>query len=489
MSKITLDIDEDIFLPKFFPLLNSDADIELLWGGRDSGKSHFKAQELLLKCLSDKYFRCILVRKVFEDIKDSQWQLLKDQAELMGIDQYFKFNSSPLEIKCLINSNRFIARGCDKPTKIKSISNPSHVWYEEGNQLTENDYITITTSLRSDHGTVKEYFTLNPESEVNYEEFWFYKYFFQKHFEKGEYSFEDIVEIKLPEGKSISLKIIANHSTYRDNPFCSPERIARHEQLKQTNPYYYQIFTLGLWGNRQTGGQFWKCYSPAKHIGKTVYNSQLPLHLTFDFNVNPYMSASVWQIDGKKTSKIDEIILSHPRNTSMAVCAEFERKYYSHDAGLFIYGDPGGLKQSTADETMVRVKEIDYSEFTKIMNQLSKYNPTSRVPRAYPPIKLRGDFINTIFESEFQGIQIIFGDNCKMTHAEYSNLKEASDGTTFKEKYKDEITGVTCERWGHVSDADSYFLTEAFREEFHSFRHGGKRLPIRLGKTVMKNSY
>ena len=321
MPKITLDIDEDVFLPKYRHLLTADTDIIFLWGGRDSGKSHQTVQQFLLECMSLPYFRCILVRKVFEDIKDSQWQSLKDQAEKWDIDKYFQFKVSPLEIVCILNGNKFIARGCDKPSKLKSISNPSHVWYEEGNQLTEEDHITISTTIRSDAGKVKERFTFNPECEINYEDFWLYKNFFKNHFEKGEYSFKDIVKIKLPNGSDTSLSIESIHSTYFDNEYATPERIARHEQLKQTNPYYYQIFTLGLWGNRQTGGQFWKCYSPTKHIGKVSYNPALPIHLTFDFNVNPYMSASVWQIDGKKTKKIDEIILSHPRNTSMAMCA------------------------------------------------------------------------------------------------------------------------------------------------------------------------
>lgn len=492
LPKITLDIDEDEFLPKFLPLWNSENDIDFLWGGRDSGKSQFTIQRLLLLCLREKYFRCILVRKVFEDIKDSQWQGLKDQAEKWEIDKYFQFNSSPLQITCLLNGNKFIARGCDKPSKLKSISNPSHVWYEEGNQITEQDHITISTTIRSNRGKVKEIFTFNPECENDYAEFWLYKNFFQSHYENGEYSFTDIRKIKLPDCNVIELKYQSIHSTYRDNKFVTPERIARHEQLKEINPYYYQIFTLGLWGNRQTGGQFYKCYSQSKHIGKAVYDKLLPLHLTFDFNVNPYMSASVWQIqDEKKARKIDEIILPHPRNTSMAVCAEFERRFMSHNAGLFLYGDPGGLKQSTADETFVRVKEKDYNEFNKIKIQLSKFKPQLRVSRVYPPVKLRGDFINTIFEIKFEGIEILFGENCKHTHAEYANLKEASDGTKHKEKYKDETTGVTCEKWGHISDGDDYFLTEAFRHELIKYQTGDSNVhQISGGKSILsQNTY
>lgn len=499
MQQPIIEIDEDVFLEPYRPLLDSKADIKFLWGGRDSGKSVFIAQKLLLECLKPKYFRCILVRKVFEDIKDSQWQLLKDWAEKWGIDKYFKFNKSPLEISCLLNGNKFIARGCDKPSKLKSISNPSHVWYEEGNQLTETDYITISTTLRSDENKVEEWFSFNPECEIDYEEFWLYKQFFKINFEKGVYSFDANITTQVDvlnnitltyEKKEIHLNYKSIHVTYKDNPYCSPERIARHEALKETNPYFYQVFTLGLWGNRQSGWQFYKCYVATKHLGKVTYTHLLPLHLTFDFNVNPHMTASIWQVNVKKAGKLDEIILPHPRNTSMAVCAEFERLFPAHNAGLCIYGDPSGLKQSTDVQTIVRVKEKDYNEFTLILNNLRKYNPALRVPRVYPPVKLRGDFINNIFQHNEGGIEIIFGDNCKRTHAEYVNLKEASDGTKHKEKYKDEITGVQCEKWGHISDGDDYFLTTCFKDEFYSYQTGGDKMHhFKGGRNTSRNSW
>lgn len=491
MPNLTIEIDEDVFLPVYKHLLYSDSDINFLWGGRDSGKSVFISQKLLLDCLQSKYFRCILVRKVYEDIKDSQWQLIKDWAERWGIDDYFIFNKSPLEIICKLNGNKFIARGCDKPTKIKSVANPSHVWYEEGNQLKEADYITISTSLRSNETKVQEWFSFNPECEDDYEDFWLYNQYFKNHFEKGTYSFTNTIKSSIDAWNAkkktytkqeVSIKYNSVHTTYHNNPYCSPERIARHEALKDTNPYYYLVFTKGLWGRRQSGGEAYKCYVPTKHIGMIKYNADLPLHLTFDFNVNPYMSASVWQVDGKKADKINEIILSHPRNTTLAVCSEFERIYPGHEAGLFIYGDPSGLKQSTAAETTVRVKEKDYSEYTRILSALKKYHPSLRVSRVYPPVTSRINFINTIFESNFSGIHIMFDESCKRTHAEYSNLKEASDGTKHKEKYKDEVTGVTCEKWGHISDGDDYFLTYCFATEFAEYQRGGKNTEIRTYK-------
>src|SRR5947209_5341485 len=153
MAVQELEIDEELFLPKYRHLLESEKlfDIDFMYGGRDSGKSRHVAQQLLMSCLSLDYFRCVLIRIVKYTIIGSQWQLLKDVAEQWGISHLFNSTVSPLEIRCL-NGNSFISRGCDEPGKIKSIANPSHCWIEEGNQLEHEDFIVVMSSLRSDYG-------------------------------------------------------------------------------------------------------------------------------------------------------------------------------------------------------------------------------------------------------------------------------------------------------------------------------------------------
>src|SRR5580704_17607992 len=115
-QKIKINIDEEVFLPVFRPLLNTKANINFLWGGRDSGKSFFIAQKLILDCLQLDYFRCILIKKTFESIKDSQWELIKNICADWNISHLFSFTVAPLEITCN-NGNKFIARGCDKTEK------------------------------------------------------------------------------------------------------------------------------------------------------------------------------------------------------------------------------------------------------------------------------------------------------------------------------------------------------------------------------------
>lgn len=502
IKPIEIEIDEEIFLPCYRHLREDDSFIRFLWGGRDSGKSHDVAMRKIVECLSAPYFREILVKKTSNSIKDAQWQTIKDIVADWGIDHLFHFTTHPLEITC-VNGNKFIARGCDDPGKLKSIRNPSGAWIEEGNQLNESDWIILLTTLRSDKGKVQIDVSLNPETEdVDYEDFYLYKNFFKEHIEKGEYNFRDSYTMTLPDKSVVRMTYSSTHTTYRDNPHCTPERIAMHESLKETNPYFYTIFTLGKWGRRTKGGEFYKCYSAEKHEVDIKlmpgfanasmlfpYNPDLALHMAWDFNVNPYVTCNIWQGKGKWAGKIAEILLEHPRNTNMAVCDEFERMFPNHKAGLFIYGDPGGLKQSTADETTVRVKEKDYSEFTKILTYLKKYRPELRVPRVYPPVKLRGQFINTIMQGGYNDIDLQFDIRCKRSAAEYANLKEDSDGTKFKEMYENENTGVRCQKWGHISDADDYFITQYFYDDFIKYQTSGVAPTIKSGKNVSRNTW
>jgi phage terminase large subunit len=155
---IEIEIDKEVFLPCYRHLHDDTGiDIDFVYGSRDSGKSRDTAQRLVLKCLSDDYFRHILARKTFNTIKDSQWQVIKDVVDDWKLNDFFTFTTNPLAITCS-NGNKFIARGFDDPHKIKSIQNPSGAWVEEGNELSADDWIILITSLRSNKGKDQDRF-------------------------------------------------------------------------------------------------------------------------------------------------------------------------------------------------------------------------------------------------------------------------------------------------------------------------------------------
>lgn len=288
MAELEIDLPEleEIINESFIPLFHNRDRYLLLWGGRGSSKSNFAAKKQIYECLSLPYFRGILVRDTYSSIKDSQYQTIKDIVKEWGLEQLFHFKENPLEIHC-VNGNSWYARGCDDVDKIKSIKDPSHVWYEEGNTISQEDFITITTSVRTLQAEyLQEIFSFNPECDGNPEDFWLYKMFLEGHNQKV---FTSELEIGLPSGEILVTKYTSHHSTYQDNRWCSPEFIAFLHQLEKIDPYFYDVYCKGLWGKKKNQNPFFLQFNDKKHISTSpFYDYRKQLIISLDFNLNPF---------------------------------------------------------------------------------------------------------------------------------------------------------------------------------------------------------
>lgn len=514
-TKVILPHWRKIINEKFIPLVNNKDRYLILYGSRGSSKSDFVAKKLIKRCLAEPYFRYILYRKTYNTIKDSQFQNIKDIVYEWGLQDLFTFTENPLSIKCY-NGNRFICRGGDEPKKLKSVKDPTGVWYEE-EIPEEGDFITITTSIRTKKcDYLQEIFSINPEVEGDYTEHWFWRRFFGVEAEDGswvskreELSFNDTTIVTIPslitfakdaDGRAIrdergepmtvinpahdvELTYTVHHSTYKDNRWIPDTFIAQLMKLAEQSEYYYLIYSLGLWANKKSGLLFYKLFDRAKNVIKLKeYQPSLALHLTFDFNVHPYVTLNVHQMQEKHVWQIDEITLASPKNTTAAACEEFINRYKGHVGGVFIYGDPAGLHEDTRSEK-------GFNDFTIISKSLAIFRPQTRYQRLAPPVVARGRFINDCFKNNYEGITIEVCENCRNTIADYTNLKEASDGTKYKVKVKDKNTGVTFEKYGHCSDANDYFYCVVFAQLFTKHMTIGVFNKPKTANHVSKSSY
>lgn len=463
----------------FIPLIDNTDRYLICWGGRGSSKSIFAAKKLIYRCLNDPYFRYILYRRTYNTIKDSQFQTIKDIVYDWGLQDLFVFNTSPLEIRCL-NGNKFICRGGDEPKKLKSIKDPTGVWYEE-EIPDEGDFITITTSIRTTKAKyLQEIFTINPEVEGDFQDHWFWNRYFK---DKNDGSFRDKTDIDLGDGKIYTMMYTSHHSTYLDNKWIPDSFIAQLLQLKKENPYYYTIYALGKWGNKTTGGNFWKFFDRANHTGIAKYDESRSIHLSFDFNVNPYMTCTVWQINDKAVCLIDEICLSSPKNTTEATCKEFISRYHNHGSGVFIYGDPSGKREDTRSEK-------GHNDFVIISRALSQYSPSMRTLNVAPSIEMSAKWLNAIFLRNDGGVSVLISDKCKKAIDDFIYVKEASDGTMAKTKVKDPETGISYEKYGHISDSFRYLMCFAFRSEYEKFQRGSSSFSnVASGKRTTRHGW
>lgn len=104
--------------------------IQILYGGSGSGKSDWKATELLLKCLLQPYCRVMFTRKVATSIRMSQFQLFKDLIKRYGFEPFFRV-SEDMRIVCTLTGNLLFASGLDDVSKITSIAGVTDIWMEE----------------------------------------------------------------------------------------------------------------------------------------------------------------------------------------------------------------------------------------------------------------------------------------------------------------------------------------------------------------------
>lgn len=310
----TLDFDYDVFLPKYRPMVLSEADINILWGGRDSGKSYFVAQLLVFRCLTDKYFKCILARKVQDTIRGSQYQMIKDIVHDWGVSNLFEFTQSPLEIRCK-NGNKFIAMGADAKGKAKGVANPTHLWGEEWNQVTEEEYLILSTTLRSNDTRVQEYWTFNPEADgIDFTKFWIYKYVGE------DYSDRFYTKKQLVDGEETEIYFHIIHSNYNDNPFCPPDRKAKYLNAVEGSGYLYNVWINGYWGNKEVKNPFLNFFSLDKHTGDTEFNHNSQTYVSIDFNIEPFCATvyNAW-FDGKPhIHQVAEVSISDGTTSKMA---------------------------------------------------------------------------------------------------------------------------------------------------------------------------
>ena len=255
------------------------------------------------------------------------------------------------------------------------------------------------------------------------------------------------------------------------------------DNLKNLPTFEYMVFVEGNWDIQlKTGGEFYKCFEIEQHVKHTSYNPLLPLHISWDDNVNPYLPCGIFQIEGKKLSMIDEITGVTPSNTVKAVCNEIIRKYKGHQSGMFIYGDATANKQDTK-------LEHGYNFYRLIIDNLAEFKPQNRVANSNPAVVMRGNWINTVFEKNIGGVNFVIGEHCKIAISDFIMLKEAPDGTKFKEMATDTKTGGRYQKVGHFTDLFEYICCTAFASDYQNYLTGGRPQNIRLGRNTSKAGY
>jgi len=210
----------------------------------------------------------------------------------------------------------------------------------------------------------------------------------------------------------------------------------------------------------KSGGEFYSAYSRDKHIESIVPNPNLPVHVSLDFNVVPYITMTLWQVEQSanrfKVNCFAELCLKAPKNNIESLCKEADAKYgHLFKNGLYYYGDYSGKN----GQTMTADFKNHYSVLEAV---LYKYlnNGSDRVI-VNPNVMKRRNFVNKMFSGGFP-IDIMIDKECIEMKGDLEFLQEGADGNKSKKRVMDKARGISYEEHGHTSDSMDYFLCSLF---------------------------
>lgn len=210
----------------------------------------------------------------------------------------------------------------------------------------------------------------------------------------------------------------------------------------------------------KSGGEFITTYSRLKHVKEFEPWPDEPVHISFDFNVVPYISATLWQIKyidetGRYLVRcFDEFCLPNPKNNSESLCEEIITYYEPLlKNGLFYYGDWNGNTENTATKALRSNYQVIEAVLMKYLTSASKRVVTNK------GLEKRRRFMNKLFKGALP-IDIEINMKCKELRADLEFCKEGPDGGKLKELV--EKDGRRFQARGHNLDNTEYFFTSAF---------------------------
>lgn len=504
--KIEMQINYKKLNPLGFHLLKllQDTAIRLiiLFGGSSSGKSYSVAQLILIMTLYDGG-NTLVMRKVGATISKTIYEDFKVAAKQLGISRLFKFKDGIRQIVCGTNGVRIDFGGLDDPEKIKGISNYKRVVLDEWSEFDSEDFKQVRKRLRGKAGQ-QIITTFNPIKETH----WIKREVFDVE------KWHDIpmeIEIaskpipaELTAVKSIRMnepKMILNprtgaierhapdtvviQSTYLNNfwvvgspdgtyGYYDEQCIADFEKDRINDPDYYNVYALGEWGVIRTGSEFFSSFNRGRHTRKLCYDPSLPIHISVDSNVLPYISVTYWQVStdgGYCIRQIGETCASTPDNTvrkSARLVAARLRELSPEK--VYLHGDASTRAANNIDDEKRSFLDlfIDtlHKEGVEVEDCVSRKNPS---------VPMSGEFINAIFDGILPGLEIIIDEGCKTSIEDYMSVQKDVNGAILKTKVKNKITMQTYEEHGHLSDTFRYVCCDVLREQFLSFSNRRKR--------------
>ena len=155
----------------------------------------------------------------------------------------------------------------------------------------------------------------------------------------------------------------------------------------------------------KSGGEWFSRFDRTKHVKKCKHEEDLPIHLSIDENVVPYMTMLVGQFVDKDGTTywrtIREYCLENPKNNAESLGIEFMYDYIDKVNGLYYGGDPSGKNRSTLRKGNEHIYDVIEEVLTEYTSSESR-----RILKKAPSLSKCRDFFNKMLYGGFDHIEI-----------------------------------------------------------------------------------
>lgn len=248
-------------------------------GGRGGAKSHFFAEQLILRCFAHET-RAACIREVQNTIRESVRQLLVDKIQKLGLGDFYAVFDS--EIRGA-NGSLIIFRGMQSynAESIKSLEGYDIAWVEEAQSLSDVSLRMLRPTIRKEGSEI--WFSWNPRHD------------------------SDAVD-KLLRGTNKPSDSVVVEVNWNDNPWF-PEVLKKEKDADYANdPEMAEHVWGGGYEIVSEGAYYARLLIDAERegrIGNFPHKPSAPVKTSWDLGVDDYTSIWFWQDDGFRATVID----------------------------------------------------------------------------------------------------------------------------------------------------------------------------------------
>lgn len=252
-------------VPRAFKPLLAPARYKGVYGGRGGAKSHFYAEQIILRCYAQKT-RVACIREVQNSIRDSVRQLLIDKIVKFQLEHAFDVTNT--EIRC--GESLIIFRGMQEynADNIKSLEGFDIAWVEEAQTLSRRSLDMLRPTIRNPGSEL--WFSWNPRNKFDPVDEFF----------RGEHPYPGALALPV---------------SWKDNPWFPDELRAEKDfdyaadKIRAEHVWGggYEIVAEGAYYAVQMADA-----AASERIGKVPWQSDLPVHTAWDLGIGD--STAIW---------------------------------------------------------------------------------------------------------------------------------------------------------------------------------------------------